>query len=142
MRLTGSCMIVALLTFMGCSDINKTGSPDNGDSNTDGSVLHDGVNPDCEPTGGEICDGLDNDCDGLVDNDGACIETGTECVDGIDNDLDGLTDAYDPDCPPYLDRDGDGYAGLIDCNDLDPSVHPGAEELCNGDDDDCDGSVD
>ena len=39
------------------------------------------------------------------------------------------------------DADGDGYLD-DDCNDLDPSAHPGAEETCDGQDDDCDGAVD
>jgi formylglycine-generating enzyme required for sulfatase activity len=44
------------------------------------------------------------------------------------------------------DRDGDGY-GLDcpkgeDCNDADPSIHPGAKEVCNFRDDDCNGLVD
>ena len=37
------------------------------------------------------------------------------------------------------DLDGDGYDQMVDCDDHDPSVHPGAPELCNGKDDDCDG---
>lgn len=44
------------------------------------------------------------------------------------------------------DEDGDGYglgcAKGPDCNDRDPSVHPGQKETCNGRDDDCNGLVD
>jgi uncharacterized repeat protein (TIGR01451 family) len=40
------------------------------------------------------------------------------------------------------DADGDGAFLPADCNEADPSVHPGAPEVCNGWDDDCDGRVD
>lgn len=41
------------------------------------------------------------------------------------------------------DGDGDGVSALLgDCADDNPAVHPGAEEICNGVDDDCDGTVD
>ena len=40
------------------------------------------------------------------------------------------------------DRDGDGATDLDDCAPDDPAVHPGAAELCNDVDDDCDGSID
>ena len=47
-----------------------------------------------------------------------------------------------------LDQDGDGYAGSsgcptgLDCDDSNPSIHPGATETLNGKDDDCDGKID
>ena len=39
------------------------------------------------------------------------------------------------------DRDGDGF-GCLDCNDEDASIHPQAEEICDGVDNDCSGLVD
>ena len=44
--------------------------------------------------------------------------------------------------PSEGDLDGDGYLAPDDCDDEVPSVHPGAEEVCNFVDDDCDGEVD
>lgn len=42
---------------------------------------------------------------------------------------------------PTVDADQDGYTADIDCADSDPSRHPGAVELCNGLDDNCDGQL-
>ncbi len=44
---------------------------------------------------------------------------------------------------PSLDHDGDGFSKCQgDCNESNPAIHPGATEVCNGVDDNCDGSVD
>ena len=40
------------------------------------------------------------------------------------------------------DRDEDGVTDDEDCDDLDPRTYPGAPELCDGRDNDCDGDVD
>jgi hypothetical protein len=40
------------------------------------------------------------------------------------------------------DFDQDGVIALADCDDRDPSVRPGAKEICNGKDDNCDGRID
>ena len=40
------------------------------------------------------------------------------------------------------DTDGDGTADSIDCDATDPAVYPGADEVCDGIDNDCDGIVD
>ena len=40
------------------------------------------------------------------------------------------------------DADGDGFAAKDDCDDTAAKIHPGAEEICNGRDDNCDGRID
>ncbi|HOI11659.1 MAG TPA: putative metal-binding motif-containing protein, partial [Myxococcota bacterium] len=91
------------------------------------------ANPDRD----EVCDGLDNDCDGITDEEGA-----TGCFAHYrDADGDGAVDASDPRClcgpvPPYTATTGD------DCSDRTAAIGPQATELCNGFDDDCDGTID
>jgi MYXO-CTERM domain-containing protein len=93
----------------------------------------DEVNPDAE----EICDGIDNDCDEItddVDEDGDG-EFPFEC--GGDD-----CDDSDPLLSPNVDADNDLVDSCADCNDDDDSIYPGAEELCDGVDQDCDGLPD
>ena len=69
------------------------------------------------------------------------------CENGIDDDCDGLVDLEDPVC--CTDADGDAFAieggacGLVDCDDDNPFVNPGTAEVCdNGLDDNCNGFID
>ena len=165
------------------------------------------------PAAAERCDGIDNDCDGAVDDDddslafaqswyldsdldgfggdvvveqciapttggvyqalgGDCDDTNPLvspvaqeiCDGGIDNDCDGLDESVDPsaaDTVWYVDQDGDGigttdfpsqqqcdspgpnYATVAgDCNDQNPDNYPGNLEICDNQDNDCDGLVD
>lgn len=41
-----------------------------------------------------------------------------------------------------VDLDGDGYGAEVDCHDADPSINPGADEVCDGLDNNCSGAVD
>ncbi len=41
-----------------------------------------------------------------------------------------------------VDADGDGYASDVDCDDTDAGINPGATEVCDGVDNNCDGTVD
>ncbi len=83
----------------------------------------------------EICDGRDNDCDGAVD------ENVASTVWYVDHDGDGYGDdaapqeAYCGTLPGRTSRPGD-------CNDQDATVHPGAVELCDNINQDCDAQTD
>ncbi len=72
------------------------------------------------PGAWEVCDGADNDCDGVTDE-------------GYDLDGDGVL-ADDAGCRIF--------SASVDCDDLDASVYPGAIETCDGRDEDCNGIVD
>jgi hypothetical protein len=90
------------------------------------------------PGATETCNGYDDDCDGLVDDDDSGV-TGTSTW-YQDYDLDGygdasVTTAACDEPSGYTDDD-------TDCDDGDPAINPGASEACNGLDDDCDGSYD
>jgi hypothetical protein len=86
---------------------------------------------------GDACD--DADGDGFVDAVDNCLEVANN---QSDSDDDGFGDACDPD----TDADSDGHlseaSGGDDCDDSDPSVYPGATEISDGKDNDCDGAID
>ncbi len=114
------------------------------DFDQDGFTVCDG---DCDdgramvhPGAAESCNGLDDDCDGTVDNGG-----NTLCADADACTTD-LCGGFAACLHPLRDGDGDGFADLqcggTDCADADPLVHPGAPEQCNGLDDNCDSVVD
>lgn len=123
--------LFALALFAGAcvvNDLDRDGVPSNMDCN-DGD-------PSVYPGATEICDGIDNDCNQVVDDDYAL---GGQIY--------------------FLDRDGDGAGvwelaqvrcvapvGYVDnaddCMDDDPQVYPGATEFCDKVDQDCNGIID
>ena len=121
--------------------VDDTGIDDTGiepvDADGDGFFAED----DCDdsdatinPGADELCDGVDNDCDGTIDY---------SAVDALvwygDVDRDGFGDdsRYTLSCvqPPDTTLVGG------DCDDDNPDINPGADELCDGVDNDCDAST-
>jgi hypothetical protein len=172
---------------------------DDGDGETEFCGDCDDADDTVNTSSAEVCDGADNDCDGVAesdevddDGDGEMVCAGdcddadpsrysanVEACDGIDNDCDGdasnevdgdgdgllaCEDCDDNDASitiltTHPDADGDGYgdptissnecgtgSGYVlddtDCDDTDAAVNPGATEVCNSIDDDCDGTSD
>jgi len=145
------------------SPVGSTDKADGGDTGdqtsddcADEEVPYNGVDDDCDPeTPDDDLDGdgygVDEDCE---DEDAAINPGATEECNDVDDDCDGVTD---PEVDWYADVDGDGWGGEGgsdceppedsvsqggDCDDTDGAVNPGATEVCNGVDDDCDEVID
>ena len=88
------------------------------------------------PDATEVCDGLDNNCDGETDDESA--------ADAFTFYLDGDGDGFGDDNTAFLAcsqlEGSSAVAG--DCADDAPSVNPNAEESCDGIDNNCDGETD
>jgi hypothetical protein len=96
----------------------------------------DDTNGSVNPAATEICDYIDNNCDGNVDEDSASgVSTWF-----ADSDSDGYGNAAAADIDCWQPT---GYVSdSTDCDDTVSTINPGATEYCNGVDDNCDGSID
>lgn len=142
-ELGGDCNDNDELFFPGaeesCSDLS--------DYNCDGSVAFEDVDQDgwaacldcndqdanANPGLEEQCDGVDNNCDGSIDE-------GVTILFYIDQDGDLFGDSsvsIEACSPPegFVDND-------LDCNDINLMIYPGADELCDFEDNNCDGVLD
>lgn len=117
---------------LGVVDTDNDGFDSSVDCNDNNNTIY--------PGAPELCDGLDNDCDGFIDL--ADLNSGL------------TTYTY------YVDSDNDGYGSVssitscantapagyannnTDCDDANSAIHPGATEVCDGIDNNCSGSAD
>ena len=127
-----------MLASSGCSLLFPEPIPDrDGDGFTEDMDCDD-TDAALNPAAPELCDGIDNDCDGDIDEDGA--DDATTWYYDADGDDFGDPAVFMAACErPEAYVAGD--LGL-DCDDADASVNPDAAEHCNGIDDDCDGDID
>jgi hypothetical protein len=131
----------------GFEDADGDGTADCVDVDSDGDGTPNAL--DCDPNdpeknaaAEEVCNGLDDDCDGLVDE-----EDAVGCQDfylDLDADKHGDPDSEIRCFCWDFGNPVEFYTATIadDCDDLNPNAYPGADEQCNGEDDDCDGDID
>jgi len=119
----------------GPSDSGGSSGPSASDADGDGY----GFDDDCDdenawvfPGAPELCDGLDNDCDDEIDEELPTLY--------VDVDSDGFGN---PDGDTTTACEADGYSPFgSDCDDFNDAVFPGAEEICDEVDNNCDGETD
>ena len=115
-------------------------------TNPDGVETHNGIDDDCDQLIDEETEAYDDDQDGFTELQGDCDDTNfdvypgaqEEC-DGVDQDCNGVidndTDCFDDDQDGFTEDDGD-------CDDYDPNINPIQPETYNSIDDNCNGIVD
>jgi len=113
------------------NDCDDTAVDADADGALDGSITY--------PGAPELCDGIDNNCDNVLNEVDGDVDGWLACEDCDDTD----SDIY-----PAADLDSDGYSSCpdsttapeVDCDDNEVLAFPGNPEVCNGLDSDCNGS--
>ncbi|MCO4770919.1 MAG: hypothetical protein KDA24_12875 [Deltaproteobacteria bacterium] len=140
--------------FDECADADGDGDLDaacgGGDCDDTDSSINSGT--------AEFCNGIDDNCDGVVppdetdgDGDGVTPCNG-DCDDAdatVSPQVPEVCDGLDNNCAGSAtfgglleeDVDGDGYWNCEDCDDTDAAFGPGQPEICDGIDNDCDGTA-
>jgi cysteine-rich repeat protein len=127
------------------NDYNCDGSVGYADADGDGwaacQECHD-LDADIHPGAIEICDYVDNDCDGMTDDEDDGLDVDTRYTFYTDADGDGFGDESLP-VRACSEPEGavDGEDGF-DCDDEIADIHPDALEICDDQDNDCDGDID
>jgi hypothetical protein len=125
--------VLMLISMVSISSVAWSQTVDNDNDGYDVSVDCDDNNAAVNPGASEVCNSIDDDCNGLAD-DGLTFTTYYADVDG-----DGFGASSDPG-QSFCSTPSFQYAIIGgDCEDFDNSINPSATEVCNLVDDDCDG---
>jgi len=123
------------------NDYNCDGSVGYTDADSDGFAACadcDDANPDVNDDAAEVCNEIDDDCDGDTDAEDPDLQDGTVYYGDSDGDGHGGQQYEALDC--------EAPAGFVenseDCDDLEPLTYPSAAEICDEEDNDCDGDID
>ena len=103
-------------------------------NNNDCDDTDENINPSAE----EICDHIDNDCDGDIDE--GFNDSCTKITFYLDSDNDGYGDISSS-IEDYIQPEG-YVTNSNDCDDSNENINPGAEEVCDKVDNNCNGSID
>ncbi|MDG1484149.1 MAG: MopE-related protein [Myxococcota bacterium] len=120
--------MLTLITLLGCSkDLDQDGYDDKNDCDDNNSAVYPGAL--------EACNGIDDNCDG--DTDGGAHDA-LDWFGDADGDGYGIADEYTEACEAP-----EGYVdNILDCDDTAATTYPEADELCDGEDNDCDDEID
>ena len=137
--MTVRTVLFSTVLLAACKGDDDTGSA-SFDGDADGYPSSEDCNDDdrfINPGAGEDCDGIDQDCDGDIDEDPASAP-----IWHIDGDGDGYGVA-DPKQQVAACTQPEGYSAYDnDCDDDNPKVRPFATEVCDGIDNNCDDHID
>ena len=137
----------SLLTGYGDSDGDGYGDPDDVVTTCTLPSGYVSSDSDCDdgdgavnPGATEVCNSIDDDCDGYVDDDDSDLDPSSGGTYYADDDLDGYGDSTDV---VVACEEPSGYVSDdSDCDDGEADINPAATDECNGLDDDCSGYAD
>lgn len=128
-----------LALFSACTSVEKiedTQGEIEADADGDGFVADedcDDANPLVNPGAEELCDGIDNNCNEEIDEDVLITFYSDGDADGFGN----------PNITVEACAQNDGFVSTgTDCHDGNAAIYPGAEEICDGEDNDCNDEID
>ena len=157
--MTRASLLFSLTLLAACNPDPKDDGTDGSNDGADGADGTDGgegtdadgdgftADEDCDdddadvnPSASEVCDGVDNDCDGDIDDADSGLDTSTASTWYADADTDSYGDAGASSVA--CDQPSGYVADDQDCDDYDAAINPDATEVCDGEDNDCNGDID